>query len=78
MFLRISPDEYINTDEIQHIKVVDSMNCLLSTESGIYTSQMPVETLLAIIRNEAPANDNNKEVLEQISNKIGELPVFAG
>lgn len=76
MFLRICEDEFINTDEIQHIRVVDSMTCLLSTESGIYTAHMPAETLLAMIKNDEPKGEQS--TLESIDKKIGELPIFAG
>jgi hypothetical protein len=76
MFLRISADEYINTEEISHIKVLDPMTCLLTTESGIYTAGMPVETLLAIIKNDEPKGE--QATLESIDNKIGNLPIFAG
>ncbi len=77
MFIRISPDEYINSEEITHIKVVDSMTCLLSTESGIYTAQMPVETLLGII-GDKPQENKEISILQEMNKKIGELPIFAG
>lgn len=77
MFIRISEDEYVNGDEICHIKVVDGMTCLVSTESGIYTAQMPVETLLAMLKQE-PKENKELNVLQEMNKKIGELPVFAG
>ena len=77
MFIRISPDEYINSEEICHIKVVDSMTCLVSTDSGIYSAQMPVETLLGILNN-TPEESKEISVLKEMNKKIGELPIFAG
>ena len=77
MFLKITADEYINTEEIVHIKVVDSMTCLLSTENGIYTANMPVETLMAMLK-EKPEESKEIGILEQMNKKIGELPIFAG
>jgi len=78
MFIRISADEYINSDEIVHIKAVDDLTCLVSTESGIYTAQMPVSTLLAIIKGQEPQQNKELNVLEEMNKKIGELPIFAG
>ena len=78
MFIQICTDEYINSEEIVHIKVVDQMTCLVSTESGIYTAQMPIDTLLARMK-EQPAEESKEiGILEQMNKKIGELPIFAG
>ena len=81
--IRISADEWINPEEITHIKAIDPMNCILTTEAGVFTAQMPVETLLGILRAEEPKEDAGSEsaelnVLKEMSQKIGNLPVFAG
>ena len=78
MFLRINPTEYINTEEIVSIKVVDQMNCILTTEGGMYSAEYPVETLLAILRGQEPQENKELNVLEEMNQKIGELPIFAG
>ena len=77
MFIRISADEYINSEEICHIKIVDPMTCLISTDSGIYSAQMPIETLLGMLRQE-PQESKEISVLQEMNKKIGELPIFAG
>lgn len=77
MFIKISADEYINSEEITHIKVVDSMTCLLSVDSGIYTAQLPIETLLGIM-GDKPKENKELNVLQEMNKKIGELPIFAG
>lgn len=78
MFLRINPMEYINTEEIVSIKVVDQMNCIITTEGGFYNAEYPVETLLSILKGQEPQENKELNVLEQMNQKIGELPIFAG
>jgi hypothetical protein len=78
MFLRINPEEYINTDEIISIKIIDQMTCGLTTENGYYTAEYPVETLLSILRGEKKDESQEIEQLKQMNQKIGELPIFAG
>jgi hypothetical protein len=77
MFVKINSDEYINTEEVCCIKVIDSMTCLLTTDSGIYTANMPVETFLSLAKADA-GGDKELNVLQEMNKKIGELPIFAG
>jgi hypothetical protein len=78
MFLRISADEYVNTEEIISIKGIDAMTCSLSTAHDVHIAEYPLDTLMAILRNEEPKKEDNAEVLKSIDHKIGELPIFAG
>ena len=77
MYLRISPIEYVCTDEIISIKSIDAMTCIITTEAGVHTAEFPIETLLTILKGQEPQK-SNAEVLKSIDRKIGELPIFAG
>lgn len=79
MFLQISQNEWINSEEIVHIAVADEMNCILTTEAGVFTANYPIQTLLSLLKEQSDVEDKEEvDVLKQMNEKIGNLSIFAG
>lgn len=79
-FIEISDGVSVRRDQIIAItRMDDQFKTKLLVGTQILEANFPYLTLLSILEaSEKPEQESNREVLKEISQKVGNLPVFAG
>lgn len=79
-FLDITPTLSVKLDEIVAVEAVDEFHCRVLTESQAFEANFPFKTMIGILEGALTAETQplNTELLKDISQKVGELPIFAG
>ena len=76
-FLEVKTGIAIKLDSIDKVEKVDELNCRLFCGFDIYDVTLPYDIVMNLLNNDEKPKDNS-QILQEISKKIGILPVFAG
>ena len=78
-FIELQDGLSVKIDEIVAVqRMADQFRCKVFTETQEFEAHFPYLTLLSLLEADKPEVESNKDVLKEISQKVGNLPVFAG
>lgn len=78
-FFQVSDGRSVKLCEIEAVERIDGMSCRLFTEYNQYEAKISYETIISILENYHDAEDEKSNpLLNEISQKVGNLGSFAG
>jgi len=79
-FIEIQEGLCVRCDDIQVIEKFDEFHCKVVTEVGVFDANFPYATIVSILEQDGQKPDDDRQValLNELSQKVGNIGTFAG